>query len=234
MSDGLARRFYATASWAPAEQGFVVKLDERNLRTPAGKLFCVAAPGLAYACAQEWLAQGETIRPHTMPLTRLANVALDRTPLARDEIAANIASYVETDLVAHRAQKPAALVARQAAAWDPLVEWGEARLRARIAVVTGVIAAEADPIARARLEDIARDLDDFRLTALAHAVGLSGSAVTGLALVEGRLDARGAFDAAALDDLYSLETWGEDDEARARLARLEEDLRVVERFIAAL
>lgn len=228
------RRFYKDVSVGEAEGGFAVLLDGRTLKTPAKAPFVAPTRALAEACAQEWVAQGDILAPHTMPLTRLVNVAIDRTPLARDELAVGIGQYVETDLVCHRADGPETLVKRQALTWDPIVDWARAELGAAFVVVTGVIAAEPDELGAGAAAAKAAMGDDFRLTGLAHAVGLMGSAALAFALMQGRLDAEGAFAAAALDDLYQLEAWGEDEEARARLARMRAEIDALGVFFAAL
>jgi chaperone required for assembly of F1-ATPase len=226
-----ARRLYKEARSIETAEGFSVALDGRPLRTPAGSAFIVPTRKLAVECAAEWDAQADRIDPRTMPLTRLANVAIDRTLSARQEMIESIAKHGETDLLCHRADRPSALVDRQHTCWDPLVEWSEAQLGFAPAVVVGVAAAQNDTTA---LADAARPLDDFRLTALAYAVGLSGSAIIGYALLRGRLDGAGAYAAAALDDLFQLETWGEDAEARRRLEHMRRAFCDAERFLQSL
>lgn len=234
MNDVLARRFYKTAAAVEAEGGFGVALDERRLRAPGGALFVAPTRALAEACAAEWEAQGEHIVPASMPTTQLVFAAIDRTAESREQRAEYVVSYAETDLCCHRADAPAELVARQAVIWDPLVAWGADVLGAGLPVVIGVIAAEAPRAALGTLRARAGQFDDFRLTALSQATGLTGSALIGFALIEGRIDAEQAFAAAALDDLWSLERWGEDAEARARLERTRAELDVLARFIGAL
>jgi chaperone required for assembly of F1-ATPase len=229
-----ARRFYKSAAAVEAEGGFGVALDARRLRTPGGAPFTAPTRALAEVCAAEWAAQGEHIIPASMPITQLAFAAIDWTADSRPQRAEYVVSYAQTDLCCHRAEGPAELIARQAAAWDPLVAWAAAALGAELPVVTGVIAAEAPPSALAALRQAAAELDDFRLTALSQAAGLTGSALIGLALVEGEIDAAQAFAAAVLDDLWSLERWGEDEEARARLERVRAEIDVLGRFIGAL
>ena len=224
------QRFYKSAK--ADEHG--VMLDARTLRTPGGVVFRAPTQALAQAVCEEWAAQGEHILPATMPLTQLAFAALDGGEAARIERIAYVLKFAETDLCCHRAESLPELVARQAAAWDPLVAWGAETLRARLAVVTGVVAAPASADALGALRQRAEGLDDFRLTALAQAAGLSGSALIAFALVEGRIAAAAAFAAAALDDLWSLERWGEDEEARGRLDRLRGELDAVARFVRAL
>jgi chaperone required for assembly of F1-ATPase len=234
VSSGPVRRFYAAATAAEEDDAHIVRLDQRTLRTPSGKPLHMPTRALAEAVAAEWDAQGEIIAPSAMPLTRFAFAAIDLVPGKRNEIARDLAKYIETDLVAHRAETPAGLVARQAQVWDPIVGWAEQRLHMKTPIVTGVIPADAPAQHRTMLEREIDDLDDFRAMALAQAVTLAGSILIGLAFLERQLDAETAFAAAALDDLWSLETWGEDPGARARLDRQREEFAALHRFIAAL
>lgn len=233
MTDANAK-FYKTAEPVAHERGFGVALDRRAVRTPGGALFLAPTHALAEASAREWDAQDKIIRPHTMPLTRLANVAIDRTPQTRPALAGHVGSFAETDLVCHRAEHPASLIAKQAHAWDPVIAWMRTDLGVALPVVAGIQAAPFEEAMRRRVEDLAAELDDFRLTGLAHAAGLSGSAAIAFALMRGRLDARAAFEAACLDDLYSLETWGEDEPARERLETIHLEFLALERFFGAL
>lgn len=232
--NALARRFYEAAGVAESDGGFVVTLDARTLRTPGGRLFRAPTRAMAEAVAAEWAAQGERIVPASMPLTQLVFAATDTTPERRQELSRALAKYLETDLVCHRAETPAALVERQSALWDPILAWAEARFAVRMPVVTGVIPAGVPVQHIAAFEHEIDALDDMRLTGLAQAVTLAGSALIGLALVERRLDAAQAYAAAMLDEEWSLATWGEDAEARAKLERKRAEFATLERFIATL
>jgi chaperone required for assembly of F1-ATPase len=234
MSTEPVRRFYATATAAQDADAHIVRLDQRTLRTPSGKPLRLPTAALAEAVADEWEAQGEVIAPSTMPITRFAFAAIDLMPAKRSEISSDLAKYIETDLVAHRAGSPPPLVARQSQIWDPIVARSEHRFGIRIPVVIGVIPADVPPEHRAILAKAIDALDDFRAMALAQAVTLAGSILIGFAFVEGDLDAEAAFQAAALDNLWSLENWGEDAEARARLTRQRAEFAALERFVAAL
>lgn len=227
----IARRFYKTAAATP-EHG--VALDERKLRTPGGTVFIAPTPALAQAVAAEWEAQDEQIVPASMPLTQLAFAALDWTPKSRDKLADYVAAYAETDLLCHRAESPADLAARQAAAWDGPLDWCAATIGAHLPVVTGVLAARDHQGEVAKVRAAAAALDDFRLTALAQATGLAGSAVIALTLLYGALTPQAAFEAAALDDLWSQERWGADAEAQARLDRQRAEFENIAHFIKAL
>lgn len=234
MSAEPVRRFYASATAAEEGDAHIVRLDQRTLKTPSGKPLRLPTHALAQAIAAEWDAQGELIAPSTMPITRFAFAALDLMPAKRADIARDLAKYIETDLVAHRAASPPSLAARQAETWDPIVAWAEQRFGLPVPVVAGIIPADTPPQHRTRLEREIGALDDFRAMALAQAVTLAGSILIGFAFLEGELDAEAAFAAAALDDLWSQQIWGEDAEARARLERQRAEWAALQRFVASL
>lgn len=226
------RRFYETVSVSP--DGAHVLLDARTLHTPGGLAFAAPTRALAEAVAAEWAAQQTHVVPASMPLTQLGFAAAALGEARRDELVLHVAKYAATDLVCHRAEGPAGLVARQAEAWEPLLSWFEDAMGVRCHVVHGVIAAPANAAVSARVAERTKELDAFALTALSHATGLAGSAVIAFALLHRRIEAKAAFAAAALDELWSLEHWGEDAEARARLERLRRDISSVATFMAAL
>ena len=188
----------------------VVTLDGKPVRTPGRRPLALPTAALAEAVAAEWRAVGETIDPRTMPLTGLANAATD--PIANDptQFAARLAAYGESDLLCYRAEGPPLLVERQAAAWDPLLEWARARYDVTFAVTAGVMHVAQPAATIARLHEAVAAYDDFRLAGLSPVVTLTGSLVIGLALIEGRLDADAAWAAAGIDEDWSIEMWGED------------------------
>lgn len=231
---GAHKRFYDDATAAARDGGFTVLIDGKQLRTPEKAPFLAPTLALAEACAQEWRDQVATVRPETMPLTTMVNVAIDHAPRTRARSIETIAGYAATDLVCHRAEKPEALVQRQAETWNPLVAWAADELGAPLVVTTGVIAVDQPQQARAALAAAAETFDDFALTGLAHAVGIAGSGVIGLALARGHLDVDAAYAAACLDDLWQLETWGEDFIARQRLDGLKAEFDRLGAYFAAL
>ncbi|MDX2274905.1 MAG: ATP12 family protein [Hyphomonadaceae bacterium] len=234
MQSSAPKRFYKQAGILEVADGYGVALDGRAVKTPAGAEFRMPSRALAKAVSAEWAAQGERILPSAMPLTQFAFAAIDHTPGRRDELVRHVAKYGETDLCCHRASEPAALAARQAAAWDPLLGWVRSEFDLDLPVIVGVIAAKIDVATLDRLVHLARAQDDFRLTLLAHATGLAGSAIIGLALAHARIDGAQAYDAATVDEHWSIERWGEDDEARARLERMRAEFDTVAKFAAAL
>ncbi|NNG03922.1 MAG: ATPase [Inquilinus sp.] len=228
------RRFYREATADPVEGGYRICLDGRPVRTPAKARFQVPDLAIAQAIAAEWAAQGDEIDPASMPLTQLANTAIDRVGPQRQAVIDSVAAYAQTDLLCHWAERPAALVARQQAAWQPLLDWAAADLDAPLRATAGILPVAQPEAAIAALRARIAGFDDLQLAGIAQAVGLLGSLVLALALARGRIDAEAAFAAAHLDEIHQLETWGEDDEARDRLDRRRAEIGVAGRFFAML
>lgn len=228
------KRFYKTATAEPCPGGAVVLLDGRLLRTPAKAEMLLPTLSLAQAVAAEWNAQTTEIAPLRMPLTRLAATAIDRVAADPAVTTAEIVRYGGTDLLSYRAETPPELVASQDAVWSPLLDWFRTRYDIQLQITSGIIAVPQAADLPSRLEKLCAGLDAMRLTALHAVTTITGSAVLGFALLEGRLDAAAAHDAGQLDELFQVRQWGEDEEARMRRVALREELAAVEQFLALL
>jgi len=228
------RRVYREATARQVESGWRIALDGRPMLSPARHELVVPSATLAEAIAAEWEAQKDEVRPATMPLTRLAATAIDRTSAQRDQVVAETANYAGTDLVCYRADHPPALVARQQAEWQPLIDWAMLRYDAGLAVTNGVLPQPQSPAALKAFATAVAARDDFRLTALHAMTAACGSLVIALALMEGRLDAAAAFAVSQLDETFQIEAWGEDAEAAARRHALAEDIAAAARFVRSL
>jgi chaperone required for assembly of F1-ATPase len=226
------KRFYTDVTIVEAEGGFAIQLDGRPVRTPARALLTLPTQALAEAVADEWRAQGETVEPASMPMTGLANAAIDHVAANKADFAAGVARYAQSDLLCYRADGPDTLVARQAAAWEPLLDWARARYGVAFAVTQGIIPVPQPDETLARLEAAVVALDPFTLTGLSTLVTLSGSLVCGLALVEGGQDRDAIWQAAEIDEAWQVEQWGEDAEASARSAGRTADFATAAAFCA--
>jgi chaperone required for assembly of F1-ATPase len=203
------KRFYQKAEVATGEGGFAVLLDGRAVKTPGRRALAAPTRALAQAIAGEWDAQTEHIDPLSMPLSRLANSIIDGVVEAPDAVAAEVARYLATDLVLYRAETPDGLVARQARAWDPVLDWARATLGADFVPVRGVIYVP-QPEAAVAAAATAIPRDAWRLGALNAITTLTGSALIALALLGGRLSVEAAWSAAHVDEDWNMELWGRD------------------------
>ena len=87
------RRFWREAVAAPVGGGHGVLLDGRPVRTPKGAPLAVPTAALAAAIADEWQAAGPEVRPADLPLTGLANAAIDLVAPDPRAFAEGLAAY---------------------------------------------------------------------------------------------------------------------------------------------
>jgi chaperone required for assembly of F1-ATPase len=243
----LPKRFYkivtveqrtSTQPSAPSrirgDSGFRIRLDDKPLRTPAKALFTVPTRPLAEAIAAEWDGQGEHIDPATMPLTRLANSAIDGVRGHEDEVRADIVKYAASDLLCYRAREPEPLARRQAELWDPVLAWSRDALGARFAVAEGLMPLAQPATAKSAVAASLAGLDTFSLAALHVMTTLMGSALLALAHARGHLTAEAAWTAAHVEEDWQIGTWGEDAEAAARRRRRWAEMQAASRLLALM
>jgi chaperone required for assembly of F1-ATPase len=225
------KRFYKKAE---ANGDGAILLDGRPVRTPGRAPLALPTEALAGAIADEWNMQGDAIDPRAMPLTGLANAAIDRVAPDARAFADGLAAYGESDLLCYRAEGPDRLAARQSELWDPILGWAQQRYDAVFELAMGVIHMPQPPETVARLRAAVAARDPFRLAGLSPLVTISGSLIVALALAEGAISLDAAWAAATLDEQWQAEQWGEDSEAAAALANRRRDFAAAARFLALL
>ena len=204
------------------------------MRTPARAPLLVESRALADAIATEWAAQADNIDPSTMPLTGLANAAIDLAGPDPAAFADPIAAYAMSDLFCYRDDRDPQLQAEQAAAWNPLLAWAEGRHGIEFALAQGVLPIDQPAATVAALRSALLSQGPFHLAALAPLVTIGGSLIAGLALVEKAFDAETLWQAVSLDELYQERRWGADSEAQKARAQRQADWHNAAHFLNLL
>jgi chaperone required for assembly of F1-ATPase len=189
---------------------------------------------LAEAIAEEWNSVGDKIDPRDMPLTGLANAAIDRVAPDKQAFAAGLAGYAEGDLACYRAEGPPALVERQGESWDSLLGWARRRFDVDFKTTSGILHIDQPAATVERLAHAVAALDAFRLAGLSPLVTIGGSLIAALGVLEGALTPGQAWEAVSIDERWQLEQWGADAEAEAALENRRRDFLAAARFLALL
>jgi chaperone required for assembly of F1-ATPase len=215
MAKKVAKRFYKDVSVVEGEGGWVVRLDGRTLKTPGKITLLIPTQKAAKLVAAEWDAQIEHIRPESMPVTRLLNVAVEQTPDNRDALIAEARKYAGTDVLCYREGEVRLHHEEQAKKWDPILEWavGEG---VSLKSTDSLIAIEQDNKALDTVATFAETLPDMELTLFVHLVSVYGSAVLAMAVLKHHLTGEAAYELSRLDELWQIKYWGEDEEAKDR------------------
>jgi chaperone required for assembly of F1-ATPase len=206
-------------------------LDGKPVRTPGKVPLTVPSKALAAAIAEEWRAQGAHIDPRTMPLTKLANTAIDGVEGRTEPVVDDIMAHARADLLCYRADGPEGLAAQQAKHWDKVIAWAKDALHAPLNLAEGVVHVAQPEASLAALRKEIAGLDTFALAALHVMTALTGSALLGLAVALKRLTPEEAWAAAHVDEDFQISQWGEDEEAKARRAARKADFDAAARLL---
>lgn len=228
------KRSWKEAAVSEAEGSWVIELDGRPVRTPAGAALSVRTRGLADAIADEWRAVEGDIDPRAMPLTGIANATIDRVAPDQQAFAGGLARYAEADLACYRSEWPPELVERQEQCWDPLLAWARRRYDLDFATTSGLMHVPQPPATVERLAHAVAALDAFRLAGLSPLVSSGGSLIAALAILERAITADEAWRAVSIDECWQLEQWGSDPEAQAALDNRRRDFLAAARFLELL
>ena len=141
-----------------------------------------------------------------------------------EAVADDVAKYLGSDLLFYRAGHPEALVAREAALWDPVLFWAADTLGAHFILAEGIVHVRQPDSAIAAMRK-AFPADPWSIAALHVVTTLTGSALLALALMHGVLDPDQVWAAAHVDEDWNIEQWGVDEEVAARRAARLVDFR---------
>jgi chaperone required for assembly of F1-ATPase len=228
------KRFWKAAEVTREKDRWGVNLDGRPVRTPARAALEVPNQALAQAIADEWNGVEEEVDPRALPLTGIANAAIDRVAPHREAFAARIARYAEADLACYRSEGPPALVDRQSAAWDPLLEWARRRFDVDFAITSGVVHVTQPAATVDRLSHAVAALNPFRLAGLSPLVTIGGSLIAALAVAEQAITPGQAWETVSIDERWQLDKWGADAEAEQALENRRRDFLAAARFLELL
>jgi len=210
-------RFYTQAAFAEVADGFAVTLDGKPVRPPSGRSLVAPTRDIAQAISVEWDAQKEFIDPLTMPVTRFANSVVEGVVDQAGAVADDILKYLGADMLFYRAGHPEALVAREAASWDPVLFWAANELGAHFILAEGIVHVR-QPDSAIKAARAVLPADPWSIAALHVVTTLTGSALLALAMFHGLLDAEQVWTAAHVDEDWNIEKWGVDEEVAARRA----------------
>ena len=208
------KRFYKDVTAAEKDGRYQILLDNRPVKTPGRNALLLPTDALAEAVAEEWQVQGEEIDLVSMVMTGFANAAIDHVQGKREAFAAPIIAYGETDMLCYRAESDSAQAEEQTREWEPLLQWLEAHYGVPFIRVEGIIHQTQPDESLKKIADAVLSYDDFTLAAMNPLTTISGSVLSVLALLEGHMSAEQLWPLVNLEELWQVEQWGEDFEAR--------------------
>jgi len=231
MGNNMRKRLYRGVSVTEGAGQYLIAIDDEPIRTPAKALLTTPYKRLAEAVVEEWENQGSQIDTQSMPLTKILNTLIDRVIPERVEIIQELVVLAETDLLCYRASHPLDLRIKQDTVWQPVLDWLLSFHGVGLAVAEGVMPLGLSGRDGKELKTVVSSVSSYTLTIVQLVAANTGSLALGLAFAEGRLTAAETLAAAQLDEIYQMETWGEDIALLAEHKRLEGVLLSAERFL---
>jgi len=213
---------------------YKIMQNNKQLKTPAGNNYSMKQEKLAKEIAKEWQSQKNKIIPSTMPLTQLMATALDIIKKDRKKIQKNLASYIPTELLCYKAQKPETLVEKQNTIWNEYLKWCENKFNISFKTSTGITPIEQKEKTISKITTAIKEYDDFALSALSCATDCTGSIVLGLALIEQFKPASDIFEACEIDVTDQAIRWGEDPVTKEKHKSMLFELNACEKWVELL
>lgn len=223
-------RFYNEVSVDDQGQGFAILLDGRAAKTAGRHTLTASARPLAEAIAKEWADQGDELDLTAMPLTRLQGFVLDGGDRGRAEWTDMVCQYAQSDLLCYRSPTPA-LAARQAEAWQPVLDRVSTLLGETFVITEGIMAVTQPEGLEPALRTYLGTLSVGALFAVKLMTEMFGSAALAVAVEQQILTVEEAFVAGRVDETYQEEQWGQDAEAAERAKNVLAEAVIVERFL---
>jgi len=209
------RRFYEKAEVQTHQGEYAIRLDGRDVKTPARNPLQCPTLALADLVAGEWNAQGDHLDPETMVITGFCNAAIDRVEHNRDAHVQQIVGFADTDTLSYRDDVGSPLFNLQQERWEPLLQRLEARHDVAWLRVSGIMPQPQSKPVLELARAVCKDQSNFALTAFSQLVELLGSFAFALMLIENDIDADQAWSAAFMETDWQAEQWGEDAQAKA-------------------
>jgi chaperone required for assembly of F1-ATPase len=228
------KRFWKNVAVEREGDGWTITLDGRPVRTPGRAPLVVPAEALARAIADEWRSVEDDVDPRAMPLTGIANAAIDRVSPDPQAFAAGLARYAEADLACYRSEGPRELVARQETSWDALLAWARRRYDVDFSTTCGILHVPQPQATVERLSHATAALDPFRLAGLSPLVTIGGSLLAALAVAERAITPESAWECVSIDERWQLEQWGADVDAETALESRRRDFMAASSFLELL
>lgn len=229
-----AKRFWKTTSMVKGDEGWMVHLDQRPVKTPAGYPLALRGEALAEYILREWDAQEEHINPATMPMFRYVVTAIDRVTPQRGDVIDQILGYTKNEMLCYRTPEQAELAEEQNRHWQPCLDWAKQNYDLSFEVSTGIMPINQPEGSVTLAANILTNMDDFRLAGVFNLISISGSFVVGLAITDGKLSPKEGFEVAFLEELWQAKKWGSDEEAEDRRNRLKQDMIETKQYLSLL
>ncbi|PAV60762.1 hypothetical protein WR25_25427 [Diploscapter pachys] len=190
-------------------KSYKITLDGKVLKTQAGKPLQIECEPLALAIAEEWSSQEEHILMGHMRLTGLAFTAQDN-PLheTNESIASKVIEYLDGDTILYWTNENEKLEKYQEKAWRPLIDNANKEWGTTIKPSTNIFDSCVTDSDREIVMKWLLSHNFWALTGMQYAAESVKSVLLPFNVLNYKISAVEAIEAAALEQRVQRETWG--------------------------
>ena len=214
----------------PHAHGFALSMDEKIMLTPRKKELVLPTQILAERVQKLWNDKMPTPAP---VLLALSYSAIDVMEGSREVMNEAMLAYAETDLILTRAEA-GALLEREEAAWNPVMQWAMQRFDVSFKVAKGIMPVEQAEATLRALKKVLESFSFFEMSAFAFLTQSYSSLLLALAVKEKEISAETAFTLSRIDEDYQAETWGVDAGEAMRSEKIKKEVQEAEEFLQLL
>lgn len=225
------KKFYTDVSLEKSDDGYLVLLDGKAIKTPLKKVMLCPTKKLAQAIMQEWISQGDVINLRDMPMMQLLNTAIDRVAGQRKKMGEEFISHLDNDTIVYRAEQSDELTALEIKLWQPLYDWVKETFAEDIQTTENILSHVDNKGLKKKIKHWMMGLDDYHLTVLLESGALTSSTIIGAVFCHDNITAEQAFEAAYLEENYQAQKWAPDKQATENRAQTLRELKELELFL---
>ncbi|KAK0459543.1 uncharacterized protein EV420DRAFT_1674587 [Desarmillaria tabescens] len=218
-AEATMKRFWKDVGVEKRGESFVVTLDRRALKTPAGNTLLLPENKklVAALVATEWDNQDKLLKPHALPIdlkesqTSLVSRAIDSLgeDAAREEVCHALLEYLDTDTICFHEDYPPPLVTLQSDHWDPLLEWARNTFNVEIHKFESILSNKQPEATKQKFIKELKTFTSWEMAAMERATYITKSFLIALALVKRFITVEQASIAARVEVSSQIERWGE-------------------------
>ena len=148
----------------------------------------------------------------------------------REEVINRLVQFALTDMLLFWGQNKE-LVKRQEEVWGPILQWASYEVNTKFIKTQSLDVPSQEENSAERLKMFMESLSDKELAGFYVAALNMKSVLLAAALIKGRINAKQAFEAAYLEELWQAESWGVEEEAEKRRSEVRQELCDIENFL---
>ena len=148
----------------------------------------------------------------------------------REEVINRLVQFSLTDMLLFWGQNKE-LVKRQEKIWGPILQWASYEVNTKFIKTQSLDVPSQEENSAERLKMFMESLSDKELAGFYVAALNMKSVLLAAALVKGKINAKEAFEAAYLEELWQAENWGVEAEAEKRRSEVRQELQDIENFL---